>query len=65
MSFYIRKSINLGIIRINFAKHGVGFSVGVPGLRAGRSADGRWYVHAGREGLYYRKYIPKADRTQR
>lgn len=41
MGLRFRKSINLGPLRINLSKSGVGFSVGVKGFRVGRSAKGK------------------------
>ena len=40
MGFRFRKSINLGPIRINFSKSGVGFSIGTKGLRLTKKAKG-------------------------
>jgi hypothetical protein len=53
MGWYLRKSLNLGPIRFNLSKSGVGMSAGVKGLRVGTGPSGK-YLHAGREGLYYR-----------
>ena len=41
MGLRFRKSINLGPLRINLSKSGVGFSLGVKGFRVGRSAKGK------------------------
>ena len=41
MGLRFRKSINLGPLRINLSKSGVGFSVGVKGFRVGISAKGK------------------------
>ncbi len=41
MGLRFRKSINIGPLRINFSKSGVGFSLGVKGFRIGRSAKGK------------------------
>lgn len=41
MGLRFRKSINLGPLRINLSKSGIGFSVGVKGFRVGRSAKGK------------------------
>ena len=57
MGFFFRKSINLGILRINFSKSGIGFSVGIPGFRVVKPAKGKMYLHIGKKGLYYRKTI--------
>lgn len=40
MGFRFRKSINLGPLRINLSKSGVGFSVGWKGFRITRSSRG-------------------------
>ena len=56
MGFYLKKGINIGPLRINLSKSGVGLSVGGKGLRVGSGPQGA-YVHAGRKGLYYRKNI--------
>jgi hypothetical protein len=44
MGFYYRRSVNLGPFRVNLSKRGVGYSVGTPGFRTGRSASGRRYT---------------------
>jgi hypothetical protein len=62
MGFYIRKSVSLGPIRLNFSKSGVGVSTGVKGARIGVNARGRRYIHAGRYGVYYRQMLP--DQTE-
>lgn len=41
MGFRFRKSFNIGPLRINLSKSGVGFSVGTKGFRVGRSAKGK------------------------
>ena len=41
MGLRFRKSINIGPLRINISKSGVGFSLGVKGFRVGRSAKGK------------------------
>ncbi|MGM9602650.1 MAG: DUF4236 domain-containing protein [Faecousia sp.] len=41
MGLRFRKSINIGPLRINFSKSGVGFSLGVKGFRVSRSAKGK------------------------
>ena len=46
MGFFFRKSIGRGPFRINLSKRGIGFSVGVRGLRIGRSSTGRTYTRA-------------------
>jgi Holliday junction DNA helicase RuvB len=56
MGWYIRKSISIGPVRLNFSKSGLGVSVGVTGARVGTGPRGA-YVHIGRNGLYYRERI--------
>lgn len=41
MGLRFRKSVNIGPLRLNFSKSGVGMSVGVKGFRVGRSAKGK------------------------
>ena len=41
MGFQFRKSINIGPLRINISKSGIGFSFGVKGFRVSRSAKGK------------------------
>ncbi|MBX0332974.1 DUF4236 domain-containing protein [Pontibacter sp. HSC-14F20] len=59
MAFFFRKSFNIGPIRINLSKSGVGFSIGVPGARIGKTASGKTYVSSGAPGtgIGYRKYL--------
>jgi len=57
MGFYFRKNINLGILRINFSKSGIGFSLGIPGFRIVKPAVGKVYLHIGKKGFYYRKSL--------
>ena len=56
MGFYLRKHFNVGPLRINLSKSGVGLSAGVTGARVGLNKRGV-YVHGGREGVYYRKQL--------
>ena len=56
MSFFLRKAIRFGPIRFNLSKSGIGVSAGIKGLRIGTGPKGP-YVHAGRGGIYYRKYF--------
>lgn len=41
MGFRFRKSVNFGIFRVNASKTGLGWSVGVPGARYTKMANGR------------------------
>ena len=61
MGFYIRKSLRLGPIRLNFSKTGVGLSTGVKGARIGIDARGKRYLHLGRGGFYYRETLTNAE----
>lgn len=62
MGFFFRKSIKLGLFRINLSKSGIGASVGVKGLRVGRNAKGQNYVSAGRGGVNFRATSPSKPR---
>lgn len=50
MGFFFRKSLGKGPLRINLSKSGIGWSLGIPGLRFGRSAKGRNYTRASLPG---------------
>jgi uncharacterized protein YgiM (DUF1202 family) len=63
MGFYFRKSKSFGPIRLNFSKSGLGISTGVPGARLVFSPKGT-YVHLGKNGLYYKKYISFNKKNQ-
>lgn len=52
MGFYVRRSINVGPLRFNLSKSGIGVSAGIKGLRVGVGPRGN-YVYMGRSGLYY------------
>lgn len=41
MGFRFRKSVNFGPLRVNASKSGLGWSVGVPGARYTKMANGR------------------------
>jgi len=56
MGWYIRKSKNIGPVRINLSKSGIGVSTGIKGARISTGPKGT-YLHAGSNGLYYRKKI--------
>ncbi len=57
MGWYIRKSFNVGPLRFNLSKNGIGTSVGTRGYRLGKKPNGKRYVHAGRHGLYFRQNL--------
>ncbi len=61
MAFYLRKGLNLGPMRLNLSKSGVGVSGGVKGARVGLGPKGP-YVHGGRHGMYYRKYASQGKK---
>jgi hypothetical protein len=44
MGLSFRKSVKVGPFRLNFSTRGVGYSVGVRGLRTGVSSSGRTYT---------------------
>ena len=46
MGFRYRKSVNIGPLRLNASKSGLGWSVGVPGARYTKMANGRNRVTA-------------------
>jgi hypothetical protein len=50
MGFFFRRSLGKGPLRINLSKSGLGWSLGIPGLRFGRSAKGRNYTRASLPG---------------
>lgn len=56
MVFFIRKSKNLGSLKLNLSKSGVGFSIGAKGCRLSFNKKGI-QLNVGRGGLYYRKSI--------
>lgn len=53
MAWSLRKSFKVGPTRINLSSRGIGYSVGVRGLRVGTSSSGRGYVRGGRGMLRY------------
>ena len=60
MGLYLKKSFRAGPFRLNISKSGVGVSAGIKGARIGVGPRGS-YVHAGRNGLYYRKNLSSGD----
>jgi len=56
MGLSFRKSINLGICRINFSKSGISISFGVKGLRFSIGSKGAQFS-AGKGGIYYTKKV--------
>ena len=62
MAFYIRKAFKTGPVRLNLSKGGLGLSAGITGARVGINTKGT-YVHGGRHGLYYRKYLNRGKKS--
>jgi hypothetical protein len=58
-----RRSARLGPLRLNFSKSGIGYSVGVRGLRIGKDAKGRTYSATSipNTGIYRRDYFKKSN----
>ena len=56
MGLYFKKSINLGICKLNFSKSGVSVSFGVKGFRISIGPKGIQF-NAGRKGIYYNKTV--------
>lgn len=56
MGWSFRKSINLGICKLNFSKSGVSVSFGVKGLRVSLGPKGIQF-NAGKGGVRYNKTI--------
>jgi hypothetical protein len=66
MGFRYRKSINVGGLRINASKSGIGASVGVKGLRVTHGVDGKTRVTASipGTGLSYQETISKGNKKR-
>ena len=62
MGWRFRRSFNMGPIRWNLSRRGIGGSWGFPGFRVGVSADGRRYLSVGfpGTGLYYQRYFGRS-----
>lgn len=56
VSFYLRKSIKAGPLRVNLSKSGIGVSAGIPGFRVGTGPRGS-YVRMGIGGVQYRSTL--------
>lgn len=67
MGWYLRKSVKMGPVRLNFSKRGLGVSTGVKGFRIGTGPRGP-YVAGGRGGIYFRQSLrgrsPRATHTR-
>lgn len=60
MGWGFRKSVRIGLARLNFSRYGVGTSFGVRGLRIGRNAHGKVYAAGGRGPFWFRKTLSGA-----
>jgi len=56
MGLFFRKSVKLGVIRINFSSRGLSYSTGIKGARISTGSRGT-YVTLGANGIYYRRKI--------
>ncbi|SDK40171.1 SH3 domain-containing protein [Pedobacter sp. ok626] len=56
MGLLYRKSLKLGLLRINFSRGGISYSAGVRGARINTGPKGT-YVTIGTNGIYYRQKI--------
>ena len=61
MGLRFRKSFNIGPLRINISKSGIGFSLGVKGFRIGRSAKGKMTATASLPGTGL-SYVQNLDK---
>lgn len=62
MGFSIRKGFKLGPVRLNLSKRGVGYSVGVKGLRVGTSG-GKAYLRGGRGPIRFQSSLGSTTRA--
>jgi hypothetical protein len=63
MGWTLRKSFKLaGPVRMNLSSRGIGWSVGVRGLRVGVSGGGRTYIRGGRGIVRYERTLSSAPR---
>ena len=61
MGLRFRKSFNIGPLRINISKSGIGFSLGVKGFRVSRSAKGKMSATASLPGTGL-SYVQNLDK---
>ena len=64
MGFRLRKSINLGGVRINLSKSGVGYSFGAKGMRITKCANGRTRNTVGIPGTGI-SYVSESGKAKR
>jgi hypothetical protein len=67
MGWGFRKSFNLGPLRINASKSGLGYSIGGRGFRVGRDSRGRKYraISIPGTGIFNRTYTSKKIGNQK
>ena len=67
MGLRFQRRINIGPLRLNFSRSGVGLSAGVPGFRVGVRPNGRRYsrVSLPGTGLSYHTDYPASSRGSR
>lgn len=61
MGWSFRKTINLGPLRLNLSRSGLGASFVLGGLRAGISAKGRKYLSAAAAGFRLHRNVGERD----
>ena len=62
MGWSFRKSINIGPLRINLSKSGIGLSAGVKGARISVGPKGT-QLRMGKDGVYYQKTLSSNDES--
>ena len=58
MAWNFKRSLRFGPVRVNLSRSGIGYSIGVRGLRVGRDARRRTYeqISIPKTGIYKRSY---------
>lgn len=65
MGFHLRKTFNLGGLRINLSNSGIGFSAGIKGFHAGIDGKGRSYIGGGKGILRYREFAKTKNKDSK
>jgi len=67
MGLRFRKPVNAGPLRANLSGRGIGWSIGVPGLRIGITAQGGVYLTIGfpGSGFCYTTFLTKGKGGER
>lgn len=60
VSVFFRKSLNLGVLRLNLTKSGIGLSAGVRGAHISKGPRGV-ALNVSHSGVYYRKQMNKRN----